>query len=518
MVEKAGVKLSSRTHPLYDENLSDWELYKAAVKGGESFINSNNLFSHRLEDATDYDERLERAYYLNFCEAIPSIYNSYIFKERIERAPDPLLEQFRANVDRRGTSISEFVARIGFFSKVYGAMHVLVDMPATKTENPKITRRYAKENNIYPYCSLIYPEQLVDWSLDEDGNFRWVIIKSTYYLDEDPSVERQEKDHYKLITPKEWRIVDEDDNPAELSEGIPNSGPNKLGFVPIITLYHRDLDNDKIGESILKDVVYVNRAILNWCSCIDEQIERQTFSQLIVPDDGSLGEASETGDDPLRRIGTSSAWTFPADATNPPQFISPSTQSIETVWNLVVDHIKEIFRISGLIGSSEDLYVSRSGRAAQMGFLGVNSALAETAKRYQQFENEISSVAYTQLGKDPSTFEEVKYPDSFDLGTLEDEIDAFFKVMERNFSKRLNKTIMKDISRRAVPLAPQSIRKEIEDEIESSDGIVKSVMVEAREAGSKEGQDGNPNTSNIQDSFRTKGKTKKEESQHRTEE
>ena len=62
MVEKAGVKLSSRTHPLYDENLSDWELYKAAVKGGESFINSNNLFSHRLEDATDYEKAKHKSF------------------------------------------------------------------------------------------------------------------------------------------------------------------------------------------------------------------------------------------------------------------------------------------------------------------------------------------------------------------------------------------------------------------------------------------------------------------------
>ena len=81
----ADIKLSERKHPLYEDNIDLWELYLNASKGGDDFINSDNLFSHRLEDSEDYDERLERGYYLNFCDTIPRIYNSYIFKKNIER-------------------------------------------------------------------------------------------------------------------------------------------------------------------------------------------------------------------------------------------------------------------------------------------------------------------------------------------------------------------------------------------------------------------------------------------------
>ena len=53
--------------PFYDDMIDSWELYYAGAKGGENFITDANLFSHRLEEAEDYNERLERAYFINFC-------------------------------------------------------------------------------------------------------------------------------------------------------------------------------------------------------------------------------------------------------------------------------------------------------------------------------------------------------------------------------------------------------------------------------------------------------------------
>ena len=509
------ITLAEREHPQYKDNDDLWELYDDATKGGEDFINDENLFSHRLEDPEDFEERLDRAYYLNYCRTIPKLYNAFIFKENIERSPDDELERFRANADGRGTKLTDFIKRMGFFSKVFGAMHVLVDMPASDAEGPR-TRMEVRDGTAYPYCVPIFPLQLKDWSMDANGDYNWILIESTYYHDQDPTVERRAETHYKLITKESWRIEDEDGNLVQFEDDSPAEGVNELGYVPLVTLYHEDLDDDKIGDSMLKDIVYINRIIMNWCSCIDEQVERQTFSQLIVPDDGTLAEESETGDDPLRKLVTSSSWTFNANATHPPAFISPDVANIQTIWSLVVDHIKEIYRLAGLVGASEDMYVSRSGRAAQMGFLSVNSALAQTANSYQQFENTLSKVALAQLGEDIEDFEEVKYPDSFDVEGLSEEIDAHFKVLEKNFSETLNKTMIKNVARKAVPLAPQSIREDIEKEIDEGNGHVEPSGPSFGADAEKDG-DGNPNTDNLQDTFRTNEQHKREERTHRKE-
>lgn len=512
MAEK--IVLAKRKHPLYEDNLDNWTLYRDAVKGGDNFVNSDNLFTHRLEDTEDYDERLTRAYYLNYCEVIPSIYNNYIFKEKIERPADENLMLFRTNVDGRGTNISSFVKKVGFFSKIFGAMHVMVDMPAKEAK--KTTKNKAKALNLSPYCSLVYPSQLVDWSLDANGNFNWVVIETTYYSDLDPAKERVTQTHYKLITTEEWRVEDDKGNPVKYEDGRPNKGTNELGIVPLVTIYHQDIDDDKIGESLIKDIVYINRSILNWSSCIDEMIERQTFSQLVVPDDGTLSEASETGDDPLRRVSTSSVWTFNSDARHAPAYISPNTENINTIWNLIIDHVKEIFRIGGLVGSTEDMYSGTSGRSKQMGFLSVNSALADTSSKYQKLENDICRLAYMWQGKNAEEYIETRYPDSFDVSALSDEIDAHFKVMEKNFSETLNKEMMKNIARKAIPLATENIKSTVEGEIDSGNGLVESdLSLRKEEVASKLVDDGNPDSNDTGESFRSKDKFKQKESTHR---
>jgi hypothetical protein len=512
-------KLADREHPAYSEQIDKWELYRNAVDGGDKFINRDNLFSHRLEDSEDYEERLERAYFLNFCELIPNLYNDYIFKERIGRSSDDDLYEFRKNVDRKYNDVSSFVSKAGFFSKVYGVVHALVDAPSGQQNDAFAKLTKANDTKIYPYCTLIHPTDLVDWSLDADGKFNWVILKSLYYNDADPKKDREEQTLYKLISKDEWYIEDEDGNTPKFDEeGRETSGNNSLGFVPIVSLYSKDLEDDKIGKSLLKDIVNINRIIFNWCSCIDEQIERQTFSQLVIPDDGTKAEESESGDDPLYRISTSSIWTFPSDSTHPPSFIAPETESIKTIWNLVVDHIKEIFRIAGLLGASEDMYVSRSGRAAQMGFMSVNSSLANTAKLYEKFENEISIIAKLYINEAKvQDYDYVVYPRSFDLDALQDQVDMYFKIMERNFSSTLNKFMMKEIARRSIPLATQGIKSVVEDEIESGEGRIDSLQgtwTNIEDEESKIPDDGNPN-SNLGKTFRTKNQLETEEVGHR---
>lgn len=517
-------KLADREHPAYTENKDRWELYRNAIDGGDSFINRDNLFSHRLEDSEDYEERLERAYFLNYCELIPNLYNDYIFKESIGRAADEDLDEFRKNVDRKYNDISKFISKAGFFSKVYGVMHALVDAPSTKRNDAFARLTKANDSEIYPYCTLIHPTDLTDWSLDSDGNFNWIIIKSQYYEDANPTKEREDKTLYKLITKDEWWIEDEDGNtPKFEGEDKEPNGKNELGFIPLVSLYNKSLEDDKIGKSLLKDIVYINRIIFNWCSCIDEQIERQTFSQLVVPDDGRRAEESESGDDPLYRISTSSMWTFPSDSTHPPGFISPETSNIKVIWNLVVDHIKEIFRIAGLLGASEDMYVSRSGRAAQMGFMSVNSALANTAKLYEKFENELSIIAKLYVNESSiDNYDYVVYPQSFDIEALVEQLDNHFRVMERNFSPSLNKFMMKEIARRSIPLATQGVKKQVENEIDEGDGYVdplKGTWTDIEEHTTKMANknDGNPN-SNLGKTFRTKEETEYEETNHRSSE
>ena len=73
--QEGDAKLSTRTHPLYDDYIDDWNFFEESTKGGRQYLEAGHLFSHRLESqGDDFSERKKRAYYLNFCDRNGRVY------------------------------------------------------------------------------------------------------------------------------------------------------------------------------------------------------------------------------------------------------------------------------------------------------------------------------------------------------------------------------------------------------------------------------------------------------------
>ena len=476
-------RISERTHPLFDENIDSWEFYEKSVQGGMAYLEEDYLMSHRLEHSDDFEQRKTRAYYLNFCDEVIQTFTNYILKEPVERPDDTTLEEFRQNTNNKGDDIDAFMRRVARVSAMYGHCHIVVDSPKLIT-NTILSKKQQRDSNLFPYGTIVLPTKLRDWSLDSDGQLNWVIIEEDIFDDSDPDKERIEQVTYKVITRDDWTRYDEDGKKIE-------GDKNPLGEVYVVTNYHRDIDIDMIGESLIKDIAYVNKIIYNWCSLIDEQIERQTFSQLVIPDDGTLADESEKAE-PLKKIGTSAIWTFPADAAQAPKFIAPEVSTIEVIWDMIIAHIREIHRLAGLTGVSEDLYSpQRSGKSQQYAFLNINASLAAKAAHLQRTENKLNRLCYLWQNKNADAgIESVIYPTSFDVQGLEASLATTFAIAEREISKRLNKELLKKLSLKALPQAVESVKGEIEGEIESGDGTIKTAAELQQDAFGEVGRPG----------------------------
>lgn len=461
-------KLSERSNPLYDEYTDDWQFFAESTKGGRQYLEAGHLFSHRLESQDDdFPDRKKRAYYLNFCDGVLSTYTNYIMKEKIERVEDENLTKIRTNSSNKSDTIDDFMRKVAYQSGIFGHVHIFVNMKDDPFSHNIKTK--ANEKIEQPFFRIVPPTKVKDWSVDNDGKLNWILIEDEEYADQDPRMERVAYKIYILIEKDKYTVEDADGE-------IIRQGTNELGEVPIVTCYHKDIDLDMIGESQIKDIAYINRAIFNWCSCIDEMIERQTFSQLIIPDDGSLAEEEETGD-PLRKIGTSSMWTFPSDSSHPPDFISPDTGNLETIWRMVIAHIREIHRLAGLTGASEDLYTpQRSGKSQQYSLINISSTLAAKSTNLERTENELNRLAYKWMGKNPEEVQRVIYPSQFDVEALESALESTFSIVEREISETLSKELLKKLARKALPLSTDEIKKKISDEIESGDGTIMPIM------------------------------------------
>lgn len=472
--EDKEIKMCDRTHPLYNKYIGEWEFYAEAALGGMDYYkNEENLFTHRLEgQAGDYQDRLDRVYYLNYSHLVCAIYADYIFKEIVRRPPHTSLDEWRTNVDGRGTDIDTFMNQVSYLSSVYGQVHIIVDSPSNSGAEIPMHEYKANSQRYNPYAVIVKPEDLRDWSVDEFGNYNWVLIRTAGFDDTDPNSERDDNTTYRLITKDYWEIYNSKGDVIE-------SGDNELGVVYMVTCYNNDTNIDVIGDSLIKDISRINRIIYNWCSNIDEMIERQTFSQLVMPEDPQyeMHEKNEDGD-PLRAIGTAQIFTFPATAGHPPAFISPDRQQMDVIWKMIQQHIDKIYELAGLgtVGSQSKFLSQRSGISQAYQFLSINSSLARKAKKLEKAERDINHLVLAWMTESLPE-EPIEYPSQFDIMTLTETMSSTFGIVAQNFSTTLNIELLKALAKKAVPVLPDEKLQEIYDEIDENMGTIMSPMV-----------------------------------------
>ena len=299
-----------------------------------------------------------------------------------------------------------------------------------------------------------------------------MLIRSHGLADMNPHVERKDDTTYRLITRDKWEVYDAKGKKIR-------SGENPLGEVYMVTCYNSDTNMDIIGESLIKDISRINRTIYNWCSNIDEMIERQTFSQLVMPEDpnAELSESDEGGD-PLRTIGTSQIFTFPSTAGHPPAFISPDRQQIDAIWKMVQEHIDKIYELAGLgtVGSQSKFLSQRSGISQAYQFLSINSSLARKAKKLEKAENDIEKLVLKWQNQEEQA-EPVEYPSQFDTLALEETMQSTFSIVGQNFSETMNIELLKSLAKKAVPVLPEDTLQTIYDEIEENKGTLMNPLL-----------------------------------------
>lgn len=439
-----------------------WDSYR----GGYWYLQGDYLETHALEWKEDFENRKRRAYYLNNCKTVVHAYTNLIFRETIVRTTSSEITPFINNADKCGTSLEKIMKKVSNWSSIYGKCYVFVDMP--KTNGQVLTLQDVVNLEIFPYVKVLSPLDIINWQKNDYGEFEWVLIRTEKWVGE---YDKELIVEYRRIGKDSFILYDTEGNVVEELE-------NPLGVVPIVEVFH---DEGKEGLSLIEDIAYINRTIYNWTSNIDEMIERQTFSQLVYPDDGSLIDNAPQGVEEedlqaiiAKRLGTAHVLTFPANSGQPPHFISPDTRQLSVIWDLVKAHIREIYREAGLVGTSEDLYgsVFRSGRMAQVQHLNISSFLKAKADNLEEAENKILKLYCKWMDKEWRDEYASVYPKKFNIFAIYDFIRITFDVVSAGFSKKLNKILLQDLAKQLLLNHPDEVKEEVRQEIEQGDGTI----------------------------------------------
>ncbi len=173
-------------HPDYTSQRAIRRKYSHLYAGGEVLKSNANLYlTPRQKEPVDvYNERLSRAFYENYIGSIIDWYASTVFRrepiilaEGDDDTARRFLNIFAEDCDLKGTAISDFFRQRLTQALIHGVSYIAVDFPhqaQTAISRADEEASGASRGYLVEYS----PDELINWSYDEFGNFEWVILRT----------------------------------------------------------------------------------------------------------------------------------------------------------------------------------------------------------------------------------------------------------------------------------------------------------------------------------------------------
>ncbi len=446
MSEKPFADLARSLHPRHLALRSFWRLAWASYRGGQAYLTAENLFSHRLENSEDFTRRLQRAYYLNYCQPVVDAYTAYLFRRPPEILPADAVADLLADADRLGTSLVGLMKRAATLSSIFGFVLLGVDRP--RAEGAWLTRADELAAGLGDYLTLVCPPDVLNWACGPDGRWQWLLLaeRETDPVFDGARVRDEARERLRLWTPERWTDLSPQGE-------VLAAGDNPFGQVPFVAVKHRDVEPGPLGESLLANVAFVNREIFNLTSELQEILARQTFSQLVA--EGSAEEYGEAGD--IKRLGTSSIFLYPEGRTAP-QYISPDASQARLLVEQIDRMIDEIYRLAALTRGSVREANAQSGISKAYDFLDTNQALADKA------DNLAAAFAAALHLARPAWQGKIRFPRDFGVDDPAELTGTVGRVLELGVGPKFRAQLLVKLARALLAELPDDARGEVEQE------------------------------------------------------
>lgn len=424
--------LVDRRHPEYLENIDHWKFLKDTYEGGREWFKTN-VFRYIKEGDKEFADRLARCYRFNHTREVVDLVNKYLFKQSITRSADApaSVQAFWKRATKNGLTIRDLARQASKCASISGRIGIVVDNSA---KGRLISKADEKAADIHTYAYIVGPEQLLDYSYDDDGSLRWVLIQESLRDDADPFVSSGvEMPRFRLWTKTGWELYEEKLVARQRVIALVGADTHDLGEVPVVLFDNMIGDEDYEAPSLIDDIAYLDRAVANYLSNLDAIIQDQTFSQLVMPAQNML--PGEDAYAKMVEMGTNRIFLYDGEGGNKPEYISPDPKQAQMILAVINKIINEIYHTVGLAGerTKQDNATgidNSSGVAKAYDFERVNALLAAKADSLEVLENKVARLVAKWNGEESQMADSVvSYPDNFDTRGLYDEFDISARLM-----------------------------------------------------------------------------------------
>jgi len=394
-------------HPDYETHVERWEFYLRSYMGGADYKEGNYLTGYLNEDSKAYGRRLELTPLDNHCRNVVHVYSSFLWRinptrnfEGMEGSPD--LEAFLKDANLDGQNFNSFMREAQIWSSVYGHVWIMVDKPASQVG----TRAEELNQGIRPYVTLITPENVYDWRWERMPSGRHELV----YLKVRESVDRIDGTTTVAYF-REWykdkvKLTRYDGTSADVIENI----PNPIGVIPAVYLPANRSIVRGVGISDISDVAYMQKAIYQELSEIEQLIRISNHPTLVKTYDTDASAGA----------GAIINMAEDMDAGLKPYQMQPSGGNLDAIRASISDKIEAINRMAHMGAVRGTEAITQSGVAMQTEFQMLNAKLNEKARLLELAEEQMWSIFCQWQDVTPDV--EVFYPDSFDLRDYDKEL------------------------------------------------------------------------------------------------
>lgn len=531
---KKMLALIDRRHPAYVNNVMNWVFCRQTARGGRQWF-IENIHSYMKEGTTEYQQRVDRAYRFNHSKEVILLLTKYIFKEgvirNLDNAPD-VIKKFWEHTDLDGSPIDIFMREVSDESSTTGRAWLVVDSKNSDGQPITIADEKKMGNRIYAY--VVKQEDVLDYSIDDIGQLNWIMFRYDYRNDENPIFDDGSVfNRYLLWTREEWIVLQEgvlsqddvlkdfgnlpvtvvvDNNQVSpiyaqaLSNAFTNfrrdlgdidrrvvavvdRGLNPLGEIPMFPCDHMESGDVHNPPGLIDDIAYLDRAVANYLSNLDEIIQNQTFSQLAMP-----AQALAPGDDAYNKMvemGTKRIFLYDGEGGVAPHFISPDSGNATIILSVINSIISEIYHSVGMAGerTKQDNAVgidNSSGVAKAYDFDRMNAMLVSKAAMLERAENKLiyfvnrwsgnidkapvtpmTGAIYLGGSMEDEATSLIKYPTNYDIRGLPDEFEIAENLMAVNAPDTVRRAQMQALVNKMMPRLATDVKNAIQKELNS---------------------------------------------------
>ncbi len=413
------------------------------------------LTAFTRESGDAFTRRADRSAYENHVAPVVDIYAGHMDRRPPQRtAPEDVAVWWR-DIDGEGHAVDGWMSAQRLRAQLVGWRAVLVDRPL----DPDPTRPTGET-----VARALEPEEIRDWQVGADGALDWIRLVSEWRERDAAGGADVEVTELSVWTRSEWARVRLETHNGVVSVVERVGGTHPCGHVPVAVLRWQESLKPRAlyGLSQVQGVVPLVLRLFNTLSEYDHHLANANFATLCV-------QTSNANIFSEIKLGVTNGLQYEPGAAQPGFIAPPSDVAVQ--YALRAEQLVRAIYTAAKVqrpGGEAQAGDAASGVAMAYEFAQTDAALQGFARRCAAFELALVSLYDAWKGADGATraATSVVYPTRFDARGIQDDLTAFFAVLDDKVRAQFPAAVWREARKRiaalVLPEATDDVRAEID--------------------------------------------------------